>query len=192
VGQQDIQAARDGVDRVDPVDLSVEQWSAQWPELDVSPMQVLGRVHRVFQRYNTQIARVFEAHGINPAAFAVLAALYRSGPPYRLKVSQLADQTLVSTGGMTQRLDRLEQLGLIVRERDHSDRRAVFARLTEQGRERARAAAIAHFENENRMLALLDCDQRAQLAETLRLLEASLARAEQDLPQPQNISRSSG
>lgn len=186
MSHQDGQTAIDAVgalDPVDPVDLSVEQWSAQWPELDVSPMQVLGRVHRVFQRYNAQIARVFEAHGINPAAFAVLAALYRSGPPYRLKVSQLADQTLVSTGGMTQRLDRLEQLGLIVRERDGSDRRAVFARLTDQGRERARAAAIAHFENENRMLALLDRDQREQLAAILRLLEASLALAEHGEPQ---------
>lgn len=163
----------------DPVDHSVEQWAEQWPELDVSAMQVLARVHRVFQRYHAQISKVFDDQGLNPAAFAVLAALYRSGAPHRLKVSELADQTLVSTGGMTQRLDRLEALGLITRERDGADRRAVFAQLTDAGRERARTAAIAHFEHENRMLALLDPGQRAELARALRLLEESLAAAEQ-------------
>jgi len=163
---------------VDPVDHSVEQWATEWPDLDVSPMQVLARVHRVFNRYHAQIARVFDDQGLNPAAFAVLAALFRSGPPYRLKVSELADQTLVSTGGMTQRLDRLEASGLIRRERDRVDRRAVFAQLTEEGRRRARAAAVAHFEHENRMLALLDTSQREQLAQALRLLEESLAAAE--------------
>lgn len=163
---------------VDPVDHSIEQWATEWPGLDVSPMQVLGRVHRVFNRYHAQIAKVFDDQGLNPAAFAVLAALYRSGPPYRLKVSELADQTLVSTGGMTQRLDRLEAAGLIRRERDDADRRAVFAQLTGEGRQRARAAAIAHFEHESRMLALLDTAQREQLAQALRLLEESLAAAE--------------
>jgi DNA-binding MarR family transcriptional regulator len=162
----------------DPVDHSVEQWSVEWPELDVSPMQVLARVHRIFLRYHAQIAKVFDGQGLNPAAFAVLAALYRGGPPYRLKVSELADQTLVSTGGMTQRIDRLEALGLLTRERDGADRRAVFAQLTDEGQRRARAAAVAHFENESRMLALLDAGQREQLAEALRLLEESVAAAE--------------
>lgn len=168
------------VEAPDAVDHSIAQWAAEWPELDVSAMQVLARIHRIFLRYNAQITRVFEAQGINPAAFAVLAALYRSGPPYRLKVTELADQTLVSTGGMTQRLDRLEALGLIERERDVADRRAVFARLTEAGRERARVAALAHFSNENRMLSGLDPQQRADLAEALRLLERSLVAAEDD------------
>lgn len=163
---------------VDPVDHSVEQWAALWPELDVSPMQVLGRVHRVFQRYHAQIARIFEQQGLNPASFAVLAALYRSGPPFRLTVGELAEQTLVSTGGMTQRLDRMEAAGLITRERDRADRRAVYAQLTDEGRRRARTAALAHFEHENRMLALLDPGQRDQLAQALRLLEESLAAAE--------------
>lgn len=167
---------------VDAVDESIAQWAAQWPELDVSAMQVLARVHRIFLRYNAQITRVFEAEGINPAAFAVLAALYRSGPPYRLKVTELADQTLVSTGGMTQRLDRLESLGLIVRERDVADRRAVFARLTEAGRARARSAALAHFSHEARMLAGLDPRQREELADCLRLLEQSVVAAEQTAP----------
>lgn len=166
------------VEELDPVDQSIAQWAAEWPELDVSAMQVLARVHRIFLRYNAQITRVFEAQGINPAAFAVIAALYRSGPPYRLKVTELADQTLVSTGGMTQRLDRLESLGLIVRERDVADRRAVFARLTDAGQERAREAALAHFSNENRMLARLDQQQRADLADALRLLEESVVAAE--------------
>jgi DNA-binding MarR family transcriptional regulator len=162
----------------DPVDASIEQWAAEWPELDTSAMDVFGRVHRIFLTYQVQIGRVFEQHGINAASFGVLAALFRAGSPYRLKVSDLAIQTLVTTGGMTQRLDRLEELGLIVRERDDTDRRAVFARLTPAGLDCARAAARAHFANERRLLHLVEPAQRAKLVESLRLLEASLASAD--------------
>ncbi len=162
------------VEGLDPVDHSVAQWHAEWPELDVSAMEVFGRVHRVFLHYRAHIAKVFEAHGLNAAAFGVLAALYRSGAPYRLQVGVLADQTLVSTGGMTQRLDRLEAAGLISRERTDPDRRVVHAALTEAGLKCVRAAARVHFEQESRMLHLLSPGQQAELATTLRLLERSV------------------
>ena len=162
------------VETLDPVDHSVEQWRAEWPELDVSAMEVFGRVHRVFLHYRAHIAKVFEAHGLNAPAFGVLAALYRSGAPYRLPVGVLADQTLVSTGGMTQRLDRLEVAGLIRRERTDQDRRIVNAVLTAAGLECARAAARVHFEHESRMLHLLSPKERAELATALRLLERSV------------------
>jgi DNA-binding MarR family transcriptional regulator len=161
----------------DRVDLSVAQWAEQWPELDVSAMEVFGRLHRIFHLYEAEIARVFHEHGVNAAAFGVLAALYRSGPPYRLQVGDLAELTLVSTGGMTQRLDRLERLGLVVRERDRGDRRVVHATLTDAGHECAREVAEAHFTNERRLLHLLDPDQRGRLADILRLLERSVTTA---------------
>lgn len=162
----------------DQVDLSVTQWAEAWPELDVSAMEVFGRIHRVFLLYRKHIDAIFDEQGINSASFGVLAALFRSGSPYRLRVSTLADQTPVSTGGMTQRLDRLENQQLIVRERDAVDRRVVYARLTEIGVVCAQRSAQAHFAHETRMLHLLSPSQRAGLADSLRLLELSVTTAE--------------
>ncbi|MGH3948062.1 MAG: MarR family winged helix-turn-helix transcriptional regulator [Pseudonocardiaceae bacterium] len=171
-------AMQDDLQRGDQVDLSIEQWAAHWPELDVSALNVFGRVHRIFQMYQAQISRVFSDHGINTASFAVLAALCRTGAPYRLSVGALAEQTLVSTGGMTMRLDRLEQAGLITRERDHDDRRVVYAQLTTTGLGHARRVAEAHFGNESRLLHLLGHSEREQLAQLLRTLEKSIETAE--------------
>lgn len=158
----------------DPVGISIRQWGELWPELDVSAMDVLGRVHRVFLHYQARINQVFEREGISASSFGVLAALYRIGPPHRLQVTELASRTMISTGGMTQRLDRLEGLGLIERMRDDADRRAVHARLTESGIACARRVARAHFENERQMLHLLDPEGRHDLATGLRLLERSI------------------
>lgn len=82
----------------DAVDDIVDQWAHQWPELDVSPLKVLGRLHRSYLRYQASLAVVFEEHGINMASFDVLAALRRSGPPYRMTSGQLAESALVTTG----------------------------------------------------------------------------------------------
>lgn len=161
----------------DPVDVTLAQWASGSPDLDVSAMEVFGRLHRIFLLYRAELAKVFAEHGINAASFGALAALYRAGPPYSLCVSDLAAQTLVSTGGMTQRLDRLEGLGLITRRRDASDRRIVHAELTEVGQECSREAAEAHFANEARMLHLLGPADRERLADLLRLLERSVVTA---------------
>lgn len=158
----------------DQVDESLEQWATHLPEIDVSAMNVFGRVHRVFLMYQAQISTVFETYGINAASFGVLAALLRSGAPFRLTVSSLANATLVSSGGMTMRLDRLEKARLVTRERDVEDRRVVYAQLTPEGEESARKVALAHFANEARLLELLDHGDRNQLAKLLRELEHSM------------------
>ena len=158
----------------DAVDIIVAQWEREIPGLDVSGLAVFGRLHRNYVRYAALLGEVFERHGINMAAFDVLAALRRSGPPYRRTAGDLATTGLVTTGGLTQRLDRLEQAGLITRERDSADRRVVYAQLTATGLELTDRVAKDHFDNELRMLAGLSQGERGQLAELLSKLERSL------------------
>jgi DNA-binding MarR family transcriptional regulator len=162
----------------DAVDDIVSQWNRQWPELDVSALHVFGRLHRTYLRYQASLAAVFEQHGINMASFDVLAALRRSGPPYRMTSGQLAESSLVTTGGITLRVDRLEKAGLVVRERDPDDRRVVYARLTDEGLRVVDTTAEAHFGNESRMLANLSQDKRKQLARLLLELEHSIVTSE--------------
>ncbi|MER5279738.1 MarR family transcriptional regulator [Streptomyces sp. NPDC002809] len=168
--------------RPDAVDLILEQWKRELPALDASPMEVLGRLHRSFLRYQGLLSDLFECFDLNMASFDVLAALRRSGPPYRQTAGQLADIALVTTGGITLRLDRLEKAGLVTRERDTTDRRIVYARLTERGTEIADVVAVAHFANEERMLAELSATDRRSLSLLLGKLERSLETAEQTPP----------
>lgn len=163
---------------VDAVDEIMSQWRRQWPDLDVSPLHVFGRLHRAYLRYQASLAALFDQHGINMASFDVLAALRRSGPPYRMTSGQLAESSLVTTGGITLRVDRLEQAGLVVRERDPEDRRVVYAKLTDEGLRVFEETAKAHFANEERMLAGMSAEQRAELAVLLRVLEHSIVTAE--------------
>ncbi|MBH0121840.1 MarR family transcriptional regulator [Rhodococcus sp. CX] len=166
----------DTVPEHDAVDDIVSQWARQWPDLDVTPLEVLGRLHRTYLRYQSAIGRVFDEFGINMASFDVLAALRRAGEPYRMTSGQLAESSLVTTGGITLRIDRLVQAGLVRRERDEEDRRIVHAQLTDEGKKLIDEIAVAHFENEARMLAGLSAADQAALAGLLRKLEHSIIR----------------
>lgn len=163
---------------LDPVDVIISQWEHEIPDMDVSALAVFGRLHRGYARYAAQLSEVFEKHGINMASFDVLAALRRSGPSYRRTAGELAGIGLITTGGLTLRLDRLEQAGLITRERDTEDRRVVYAQLTEAGLELTNQVARDHFANELDMLSGLSKAERAQLAGLLSKLERSLIAAE--------------
>ncbi|MQY18896.1 MarR family winged helix-turn-helix transcriptional regulator [Nocardia macrotermitis] len=169
--------ARSDPDR-DAVDDIVAQWHLQRPDLDVSPLEVFGRLHRSYIYYQSSLTALFDRHGINMAAFDVLAALRRSGPPYRMTAGQLAEMALVTTGGMTLRVDRLEKAGLVERERDPDDRRIVYSRLTEAGLRVLESTADDHFANEARMLAGLTATEQAGLAHLLRKLERSILAVE--------------
>lgn len=164
--------------RPDAVDLMMEQWRRELPDVDTSALAVLGRLHRSFNRYQAQLTRLFEHHGLSMSGFSVLAALRRLGPPYRCTAGQLADTNLVSTGGITQRVDKLEKDGLVRRDRDPDDRRVVYVELTDAGLVLVDRVAGAHFANEARMLGGLTPTERAQLAKLLSRLEHSLDLAE--------------
>ncbi|WP_084530944.1 TetR/AcrR family transcriptional regulator [Nocardia miyunensis] len=150
------------------------EWQAELPGTDVSALAVFGRLHRCFLRYQTQISRIVERHGISFAALDVLTALRRAGAPYRRTAGDLATSSLVSTGGITLRADKLEEAGLILRERDENDRRIVYLRLTDAGLALTDRLIEDHFANELDMLAGLVPAERRRLAALLERLERSL------------------
>jgi DNA-binding MarR family transcriptional regulator len=164
--------------RQDAVAQIVADWARERPELDTAPLEVLARLHRSFLRYNTRLNTSIEQHGLSVAGFDVLTALRRSGAPYRLTAGQLADSGLVSSAGVTLRMDRLEKDGLIVRERDADDRRVVYSRLTDAGLAKVDEVFGDHLDNERRMLAGLSPSERRQLARLLGKLEQSIVAAD--------------
>ncbi|MFD9544616.1 MarR family winged helix-turn-helix transcriptional regulator [Streptomyces sp. NPDC060022] len=172
-------AASRPVDR-DAVANVIEDWARERPELDTSPLEVLARLHRSFLRYSTRLTTSIERHGLSVAGFDVLTALRRSGAPYRLTAGQLADTGLVSSAGVTLRIDRLEKDGLIVRERDADDRRVVYSRLTDKGLSTVDTVFSEHLDNERRMLSGLSPSECRQLARLLRKLEVSIIHSDEE------------
>jgi DNA-binding MarR family transcriptional regulator len=131
-------------------------------------MEVIGRISRIAELAQRELERVFAQYGLTGADFDVLAALRRVGEPYRLTPGELSRSTMVTTGGMTKRLDRLESSGLIRREPDPRDRRGKLIALTDEGRALVDDAVEGHFRNEARLLAELPAAKRDQLTGLLR------------------------
>lgn len=145
------------------------QWAVERPELDVSPMGVIGRLHRVGAHLTEELVRVYAEHGLDEGEFDVLATLRRSGAPYELTPSVLAASTMVTSGAVTKRVDRCEQRGWVTRRVSDLDGRSRVVALTAAGRELIDRAFEAHMGNEHRLLGLLPERDRASLA---RILEA--------------------
>jgi DNA-binding MarR family transcriptional regulator len=139
-------------------------------------MEVLGRISRIAAIVQRELDRAFARHGLVSGDFDVLATIRRAGPLYRLTPGELSRSTMVTTGGMTKRLDRLEALGLIRRAPDPSDRRGRLIALTPDGRELVDRAVETHIENEEGLLEGLSPAKRRQLASLLRDLLVSLER----------------
>ena len=165
---------------MDEIDRIVEQWNRVRPDLDASPTETLQRITRLSLLQGVSFARVFAPHGISFGEYLVLAALRRAGPPYRMNPTALFNSVILSSGAMTNRLDRLEAIGLIERQPDPTDRRGRLVALTDRGRELVDVAVVSHLENEQRLLAALDAGEREQLAGLLRKLLASPAFRELD------------
>ncbi|MFE5585164.1 MarR family winged helix-turn-helix transcriptional regulator [Kitasatospora sp. NPDC056531] len=158
----------------DHVDRVVAQWAAERPELDTSPMEVFGRLKRVYRLVDAGLNRTFAEHGLDAASFDVLATLKRSGPPYRLTPTGLMQSAMVTSGAITQRLDRLEARGLVTRTRSDQDGRSRDVELTPEGHALIDRALPDHVANEHRMLAGLDEAQKAALIDAMRALLADL------------------
>ncbi|WP_319020183.1 MarR family transcriptional regulator [Streptomyces peucetius] len=158
----------------DHVDLVLRQWGAQRPDLDVSPMAVIGRLSRAGQLIGAELARTFAEHGLDRASFDVLATLRRSGPAHRLTPAGLMRSAMVTSGAITQRLDRLEARGLVTRTPSESDRRVVHVELTREGLALVDRTLPDHLATEHRVLAALTGPERRGLAGTLRRLLESL------------------
>jgi DNA-binding MarR family transcriptional regulator len=151
----------------DAVDDILEQWQRERPDLDASPMGVIGRLSRVSQHLDNGIQAALEDLGISPGEFDVLATLRRSGEPYQLNPSTLYQALMLSSGAMTNRLDRLEQAGFIRRLPDPQDRRGALVQLTEKGLKFIDRAVEVHVSNEHRLIAALSPEDREQLRSIL-------------------------
>lgn len=156
----------------DEVDDLVAAWQAQRPDLDVEPMQVLSRISRLAKHLDIARRSAFARAGLQPWEFDVLSALRRQGPPFQLTPGALLRATLVTSGTMTNRVDRLAAAGLVRRAPDPRDRRGVLVVLTNQGKERVDAALSGLLLRERELLASLSHGQQSDLATLLRHLLA--------------------
>ncbi|QKW07082.1 MarR family transcriptional regulator [Streptomyces sp. NA04227] len=158
----------------DHVDHVLDQWAAQRPDLDVSTMAVLGRLKRLVLVTDAEMRRTFAAHDLDRGSFDVLATLRRSDPPHRLTPAELMRASMVTSGAITQRLDRLESRGLVTRTPSASDGRGVVVALTEEGRALVDRVLPDHITTQQGLLAALTPERREVLADALRDLLESL------------------
>jgi len=154
-----------------------EQWARELPDLDTAAMDILGRARRIVLRSRPPIEAVFARHGLDAGEFDVLATLRRSGPPHALRPTELYKSLMISSGGLTARLAKLEKARLIDRPPSPDDARSTLVRLTPAGRSKVEAAFREDMAIESRMIDGLDAEQRAKLTDLLKSLEASLNEA---------------
>jgi DNA-binding MarR family transcriptional regulator len=156
--------ARDEVDRI------VDSWLRERPDLDFSPLQVLSRVARLSRHLDRARRTAFDRSDLESWEFDVLAALRRAGAPYQLSPKALLQQTLVSSGTMTNRIDRLVSRGLVERRTDPNDGRGIIVQMTSQGLTRVDAAITRLVDAESELLASLSAADQERLAGLLRKL----------------------
>jgi DNA-binding MarR family transcriptional regulator len=152
----------------DHVDRILEQWARERPDLDPSPIGLIGRLHRLGDVLNVELRKVFAEAGLGEGDFDVLVTLRRNGAPYELTPGELCASTMVTSSAVTKRIDRLERAGLVSRTVSHEDARSRRIRLTDAGLELVNRLMEQHIANEHRLVAGLSERDRAQLAAILR------------------------
>jgi DNA-binding MarR family transcriptional regulator len=154
----------------DHVDDILAQWRKERPDLNVAPLGLYGRLFRIVHLADGALMKRLAPFGLQPGWFDLLAALRRAGAPFELNPTQLMRATLLSSSGMTKRLDRMEAAGLIERRPDPDDRRGTLVQLTRQGKSVVDSAVETHVENEERLLGALNAAERRALDGLLRAL----------------------
>lgn len=152
----------------------VEQWHRERPDLDVSPMSVIGRLSRAARQVEAELAPVFAGFDLDSGSFDVLATLRRSGAPFRLSPRELTRTAMITSSATAQRLNRLEARGLVSRSKSSEDGRGIQVTLTESGQELIDRVLPQHVTNEHRVLAALTAEERESLAALLERLSSSL------------------
>lgn len=159
-----------GTGEGDEVDVLVEAWHRERSDLDLTPVEVFSRISRLSRHLDLARREAFTEHGIEPWEFDVLTALRRAGKPYQLAPGRLIKETLVTSGTMTNRVDRLAERGLVERSPDPNDRRGVIVTLTAAGKRTVDAAFEELLNRERDLLANLSSPDRTHLASLLRTL----------------------
>lgn len=157
----------------DAVDRVLAQWARERPDLDTSPMGVVGRISRAAQLADATLRRNFASTDLDPPSFDVLATLRRAGAPFELTPGELVRMSMVTSGAVSQRLDRLEERGLVTRRRSPADARGVLVRLSEAGRQAVEDVLPSHLATEAKLLAPLTAAEQEQLVDLLRRLLAA-------------------
>ena len=152
---------------LDHVGRIMEQWRRERPDLDPAPMGIIGRLHRLSEALHAELRPVFAAAGLSDGDFDVLASLRRSGSPYRLTPGELAASTMVTSGAVTKRVDRLEAKGYVTRTVCADDARSRRIQLTDAGHALLDDLVPRHLDNERRLLAGLSDLERSRLAHLL-------------------------
>ncbi|HIK42608.1 MarR family winged helix-turn-helix transcriptional regulator [Thermoleptolyngbya sp. M55_K2018_002] len=162
----------------DRLDHILMQWQRESPQLNAAPLAVVGRVLRIARLLEKHRETVLAAYGLNVWSFDVLATLRRQGPPYQLKPTDLYSLLMLSSGAVTNRIDRLEQDGIVARLRDPGDRRGVIVQLTDKGIRLSDQVMPVLFEKEQAILAQFATEQECEtLVRLLRQFLVSLERS---------------
>ncbi|WP_433325149.1 MarR family winged helix-turn-helix transcriptional regulator [Spirillospora sp. CA-294931] len=154
----------------DAVEAVLEQWRRERPDVDTWPLGIVGRIMRISRMWDKEIKDFLAGHDLEPGEFDMLSTLRRSGEPYELTAGAFLKASLVTTGAITLRVDRMQEKGLVTRVRDSADRRSVRIRLTERGLDVIERVLPLHIANEARLLQALDRDALQGLAGTLSTL----------------------
>ncbi|MEH2920333.1 MarR family winged helix-turn-helix transcriptional regulator [Samsonia erythrinae] len=153
------------------------QWQEEWPNLDLFPLSLIGHLGDVAQRIERDYLNpFFSQFDLRPGEFDVLATLQRAGPPYALTPTYLYDALMTSSGGMTNRIDRLESAGLVQRQNNPNDRRGTLVKLTEKGSQRIEKLLPLHVENQRQLIAALSETEQQQLNQLLLKLAGGLCK----------------
>ncbi|ALO66389.1 MarR family transcriptional regulator [Arthrobacter alpinus] len=157
----------------DHLERILSQWNIEKPELDVSPMAVIGRLSRAASAVDTRLAATFAQHGMDASTFDALATLLRSGPPYSLTPAALARDAMISSSAVAQRLNKLENRGLVSRGANPDDGRGTLVSLTPAGRELIETSLPDHLATEHAITGVLSNAEQAQLANLLERITAA-------------------
>lgn len=161
----------------DNVDRRLNQWRAERPDIDPTPMGVVARIQRASRLLERELRANFAKHDLQLWEFDILGTLRRNGPPFQLTAGQLVESAMVTSGAITNRIDRLVARGLVTREVDPDNRRSVLITLSDKGRELIDPVVVSHVDLEAELLSRLGDRDQQRLADLLRELLVSLGDA---------------
>ncbi|KJY86825.1 MULTISPECIES: MarR family winged helix-turn-helix transcriptional regulator [Vibrio] len=153
---------------MDAIDRVVEQWAKEKPELDTEPMAIMGRLLRIAKHMETEVTQLHKRYDLKLGEFDVLATLRRSGSPFRLTPSELIDSMMLTSGAMTNRLDKLESKSLIAREHSKQDRRSVTVQLTDEGFTLIDKIIEEHAQVQQKLVKGMNSNQKRQINQILK------------------------